>query len=141
MNSEEEKARLMQLHETTLQAHFEQDARKFLATYAQQWYDLRDAGIRLRSKEEAFPAIERYFKRTHFSDISVIGTPIIHISRDASMAWVIGEMRVSASQEVADGKERDFSFHCTWVSIYEKHEGEWEQVVDGSWFQFQKNDN
>ncbi len=141
MNSEEEKARLLRLHKQALQAHFEKNASAFLAAYAPEWYDLRDTGIRLRKKEEAFPSIERYFKRTHFSDISEIGTPIIHISMDASMAWVIGEMRVEATQEVSDEKERDFSFHCTWVSIYEKHEGEWAQVVDGSLFQFQKNDN
>ena len=56
------------------------------------------------------------------------------------MAWVIGEIRVRASQERADGKEQDFSFWCAWVSIYEKHEGEWAQVVDASSFQFQAND-
>jgi hypothetical protein len=55
-------------------------------------------------------------------------------------AWVIGEIRVHASQEVAHEEERDFSFRCAWVSIYEKHEGEWAQVVDASFFQFQTTD-
>ncbi len=141
MNSEQEKARLLHLHENVLQAHFEKDAKKFLAAYASQWYDVRNTGVRLRTKEEAFPTIEQYFKRTHFSDISEIVAPIIHISTDASMAWVIGEIRVRASQEVSDEKERDFSFRCTWVSIYEKHDDEWEQVVDASSFQFQTNDD
>ena len=137
MNSEREKARLLQLHRSALQAHLEKDAGAFLAAYASQWYDVRAAGIRLRSKEEALPAIEKYFRRTHFAEIREVTAPIIHISTDASMAWVIGEMRVQASQEVSAEQERDFSFRCAWVSIYEKHEGEWEQVVDASFFQFQ----
>lgn len=140
MNNEQEKARLLQLHKNALQAHFEKDAGTFLAGYASQWYDVRNAGIRLRTKEEALPSIEQYFQRTHFSDITEITAPIIHLSTDASMAWVIGEIRVRATQDVSDEKERDFSFRCTWVSIYEKHEGEWAQVVDASSFQFSTND-
>jgi hypothetical protein len=140
MNSEQEKARLLQLHERALRAHFENDASTFLAAYASQWYDVRSAGIRLRTKEEAFPAIEQYFKRTHFSEITEIVAPIIHLSADASMAWVIGEIRVRASQKGSEEKEQDFSFRCAWVSIYEKHEGEWAQVVDASSFQFPTDD-
>ena len=139
MNSEQEKARLLQLHENALRAHFENDAKTFLAQYASEWYDVRNAGVRLRTKAEAFPAIERYFKRTHFSDVSEIGAPIIHLSADASMAWVIGTIQVRATQDGSDGQEQDFSFQCAFVSIYEKHEGEWAQVVDASSFQFQTN--
>jgi hypothetical protein len=140
MNSEQDKARLLQLHRSALQAHLEKDAGAFLAAYASQWYDVRTTGIRLRTKEEALPAIDQYFRRTHFADIREVTAPIIHLSADASMAWVIGEIGVRASQEVSDGKERDFSFRCAWVSIYEKHEGELAQVVDASFFQFQTPD-
>jgi len=140
MNSEQEKARLLQLHKNALQAHFEKDAGAFLAAYASQWYDVRAAGIRLRTKEEALPAIDQYFRRTHVADISEITAPIIHLSTDTSMAWVIGEIRVHASQEMDDEGERDFSIRCAWVSIYEKQEGEWSQVVDASFFQFQPTD-
>ena len=139
MNSEQEKARLLHLHQSALRAHLENDANTFLAPYASEWYDIRDAGIRLRTKAEAFPSIERYFKRTHFSDISEMGAPIIHLSTDASMAWVIGVIQVRATQDGSDGQEQDFSFQCAFVSIYEKHEGEWAQVVDASSFQFQGN--
>src|SRR6266568_4408652 len=128
MTSEQEKARLLHLYESALRAHLEHDARTFLAEYASQWYEVRNAGVRLRTKEEAFPAIERYFQRTHFYDISEMAAPIIHISADASMAWVIGEIRVRASQQGSDEKEQDFSFRCAWVSIYEKQEGQWAHV-------------
>src|SRR6266567_1862652 len=94
MTSEQEKARLLHLYESALRAHLEHDARTFLAEYASQWYEVRNAGVRLRTKEEAFPAIERYF-----------------------------------------------SFRCAWVSIYEKQEGQWAQVVDAPSFQFQTNDD
>ena len=140
MNSEQEEARLLQLHRNALQAHLEKDAGAFLAAYAPQWYDVRATGIRLRTKEEALPGIDQYFRRTHFADISEITAPIIHLSTDASMAWVIGEIHVQASQEVVDKEERDFSFRCAWVSIYEKYEGEWAQMVDASFFRFQTTD-
>ena len=141
MNSEQEKARLLQLYESALQAHLENDAKTFLAEYASQWYEVRNAGIRLRTKAEALPSIEQYFKRTHFYEISEVTAPIIHLSTDASMAWVIGQIRVRASQEVSAEQERDFSFRCAWVSIYEKQEDQWVQVVDAPSFQFQTHDD
>lgn len=141
MNSEQEKVRLLQLYKSGLQAHFENDAKTFLAEYASEWYEVRNAGVRLRTKEKALPSIEQYFKRTHFFDISELAAPIIHISADASMAWVIGQINVRASQDVPGEKERDFSFRCAWVSIYEKQEGQWLQVVDAPSFQFQTNDD
>ena len=111
MNSEQEKARLLQLYERSLRAHFENDARTFLAGNASQWYDVRNAGVRLRTKEEAFPTIEQYFKRTHFYDISEITPPIIHLSTDASMAWMIGDIRVCALlKRYLMGKSRTFRF-------------------------------
>lgn len=140
MKSEQEKAKLLQLHKRALRAHLENDAQAFLAAYASQWYDVRQTGIRLRTKEEALPSIEHYFQRTHFSEITEVVAPIIHLSADTSMAWVIGDMRVRATQEVSEEKERDFSFRCVWVSIYEKHEGKWAQVVDASSFQFQADE-
>lgn len=140
MKSEQEKARLLQLHRAALQAHLEKDAVAFLAPLGSEWYDVRAAGIRLRTKEEERPVIEEYLRRTHFAHIREITPPIIHLSTDASMAWMIGEIRVQASQEVAHGEERDYSFRYTWVSIYEKHEGEWAQVVDAPFFQFQTTD-
>jgi hypothetical protein len=141
MTCEQERARLLHLYESSLRAHFENDARTFLAEYASQWYEVRNAGVRLRTKEEALPAIEQYFQRTHFYDISEIAAPIIHISVDASMAWVIGAIRVRASQEGGDEQEQNFSFRCAWVSVYEKHEGQWAQVVDAPSFQFQTHDD
>src|SRR5690348_9969270 len=85
MTSEQEKARPLQLHRSALQAHLEKDAGAFLAAYAPQWYDVRTAGIRLRTKEEVLPAIKQHFQRTHFADIREITAPIIHLSTDASM--------------------------------------------------------
>jgi hypothetical protein len=139
MTSEQEKARLLHLYESALQAHLANDARAFLAEYASQWYEVRNAGVRLRTKEDALPAIEQYFQRTHFFDINELAPPIVHISPDASMAWVIGQIRVRAAQKDLNEQEQDFSFKCAWVSIYEKHEGQWVQVVDAPSFQFQRN--
>ena len=140
MNSEQEKARLLQLHRAAMQAHLEKDAGTWLAPYGSEWYDVRATGIRLLTKEEELPAIEEYLRRTHFADIREITPPIIHLSTDASMAWMIAEIRVQATQEVAHEEERDHSLRATWVAIYEKHEGEWAQVVDAPFFQFQTTD-
>lgn len=139
MELEQEKAAILKSYETSLQAHIQQDARAFLAEYASQWYDVRNAGVRLRTQEEAAPRIGQYFKTTSFQEISQIAPPVIHVSQDASMAWMIGHISVRATRIQPDGTEQDFSFRCAWVSIFEKSGNEWAQVVDAPSFQFKKD--
>jgi len=141
MDLEQEKSRLMQLYADSLQAHREQDGRTFLAEYAPHWYDVRNGTVRRRSKAEVSPEIEAYFEATHFQDITELSPPLIQVSPDARMAWMIGQIQVQASQIQSDGTERDLSFRCAWVSIYEKPEADWMQVVNASSFVFQSEDH
>jgi hypothetical protein len=136
MESEQDIAGLLKLYQSSLQAHFEHDAQTFLAEYASRWYDVRNGTVRLRTKEEARPQLEAYFKQTHFHDISEITPPTVHVSLDATMAWMLAEIRVRADQTQPDGTVRDCSFRCAWVSIYEKNEQEWAQIVNASSFRF-----
>jgi hypothetical protein len=132
---EQEKETLRKLCERGLQAHLEYNAEKMLASSAQQWYDLRDGTVILRTKDEMLPEVEQYLKNTHFLEYEEVTPPIIQVSKDASMAWIISEIRVRALQKQPDGAESDLAFRCSWVSVFEKQEGGWAQVVNASTFQ------
>jgi hypothetical protein len=135
MNIEQEKEALLNIYEESLQAHLEYNAEKLLASSAQQCYELRDGTVIVRTKEEMLPEIEHYFASTQFLEYKAVAPPIIHVSEDASMAWTITEVRVRGLQKQPDGETSDLAFRCSWVSIFEKQEGVWVQVVNASTFQ------
>ncbi len=133
MDLEQEKAALLKLYEISRQSHFESDATKFLIPYAQQWYSTRDGTVTLRTRDAAFPAIERYFQSMHFLEFDD-QPPIVEVSKDGSMAWLIGEVQARAMQRQPDETEKEIAFRCSWVEIFEKQEAGWAVVVNSSHF-------
>ena len=134
MNIEQEKAAILQLYAISVQGHLESDAFKFLIPYAQQWHSVRDGTVTIRTKDGAFPAIEHYFKHTRFLEFDDT-PPRIEVSKDGSMAWLLGEVRVLAMQKQPGETERELAFRCSWIEIYEKREAGWAAVVNASTFQ------
>ncbi len=109
MDLEQEKAAILKLYDLSRQSHLESDAVKFLTPYAQQWYSVRDGTVMQRTKDAAFPAIERYFESMHFLQFDDT-SPMVEVSKDGSMAWLIGEVRVRAIPQQLDQTEKRWRF-------------------------------
>ncbi len=58
--------------------------------------------------------------------------PIIRISQDGSMAWMITRVRVRRTQKDATGKEREQKFNYAGIMTYEKKDGKWMRVANVS---------
>ena len=58
--------------------------------------------------------------------------PIIRISNDASMAWMITRTRVRRVQKTADGTEKEEKFVYAGIMTYEKRDGRWVRVTNVS---------
>ena len=117
-------------------SHFESDAVKFLTPYAPQWYSVRDGTVTIHHKEEVFPDVDHYFKSMRFLEFVLTQPLKVEPSKDASMAWVIGEVRARAIQKQPDTTEKEVAFRCSWVEIYEKQDARWAAVVNASSFVF-----
>lgn len=133
MDLEQEKAAIFKLYELSRQSHFERDAANFLTPYAQQWYSVRDGTVTQRTKDAAFPDRERSFESMHFLQFDDT-PPIVEVSKDGSMAWLIGEVRVQAIRQQLDQTEKEVAFRCSWVESFEKQEAGWVVVVNSSHF-------
>jgi len=133
MDFEQDKAAILKLYDLSRQSHLESDAVKFLTPYAQQWYSVRDGTVTQRTKDAAFPDIERYFQSMHFLQFDDT-PPIVEVSKDGSMAWLIGEVQARAIQRQPDQTEKEVAFRCSWVEIFENQKAGWAAVVNSSHF-------
>jgi hypothetical protein len=76
-----------------------------------------------------------YFNNAKYYEWDDLETPIISISNDASIAWMIVRTRVRRTQKSDSGEVRDTSFVYAGIMTYEKRQGKWLRIANVSTFE------
>jgi hypothetical protein len=127
---EREHATLLELHANVRRAHFETDVEQLLANDAEESINVRDAKVVRRRREEDVRRFTEYFDGATYHEWDDIEPPIVSISNDASLAWMIVNVRVRRTK---DGEELRFRY--AGISTYEKRDGRWIKVVEVGTFE------
>ena len=118
---EKEKAELLRLHKSNREAHFKTDVDALLENSPEEMISVSRGKINRPSKE--------YYE---WDDVE---EPIVRISNDTSMAWMITRTRVRRVQKKADAAEREEKFVYAGIMTYEKRDGRWVRVANVSTFE------
>ncbi len=128
---EKEKYALIRRHIQDRRAHFDRDIDTLLAGMAAEQINVRDGRVSRRSQAEAEDGFAVYFDLvTQFSHWDDIQPPIIQISQDGSMAWMVNQIRLHYRS--SNDEETDVT--CAWLMVYEKQDGDWVAVANASTF-------
>jgi hypothetical protein len=112
-------------HETILRAHREGDLAAWMAIESDR-YDLVNRGeITHPTKAEREKFLGPYLARTRFREYRDAVAPIVRVSRDGSLGWVIAQVQGAGVRTDASGKETPVSFTSAWIELYEKRDGRW----------------
>jgi hypothetical protein len=77
----------------------------------------------------------RYFQGATYYEWDDMEPPIIRISDDASMAWMIVRTQVRRTTRTEESdEERETSFVYAGIMTYEKRDGRWVRVANVSTF-------
>jgi hypothetical protein len=60
--------------------------------------------------------------------------PVVRVSNDNSLGWVIAQVRAAGVQTTKDGASRPLSFESAWIELYERRDGKWLRVGNVSNF-------
>ncbi|MCI0696447.1 DUF4440 domain-containing protein [candidate division KSB1 bacterium] len=131
---EKEKAELLELHRQDRQAHFKRDAAAVAASLAPEMISVRAGEVWTATREENRRRFERYFHRAEFVEWDDLMPPIIHISPDGQMAWMVVRVKVKYDWADSTGKKSPEEYLSAWLSVYEKQEGKWLHVANASTF-------
>ena len=129
---EKEKAELLRLHKSDREAHFKTDVDALLANSPEEFISVGRGKINRSSKEDARKMFSGYFRDAKYYEWDDVEEPIIRISNDASMAWMITRTRVRRVQKKADGAEQEEKFVYAGIMTYEKRDGRWVRVANVS---------
>ena len=132
---EKEKAELLRLHNSDREAHFKTDVDRLLENSPEEFISVSRGKISRPSKDDARKMFTGYFREAKYYEWDDVEEPIIRISNDASMAWMITRYRVRRVQKNAAGVEKEEKFVYAGIMTYEKRDGRWVRVANVSTFE------
>ena len=134
-NLEQEKAELLRLHKSDREAHFKTDVDLLLENSPEEMISVSRGKISKPSKADARKMFTGYFRDAKYYEWDDVEEPIIRVSNDASMAWMITRTRVRRVQKNAEGAEQEEKFVYAGIMTYEKRDGRWVRVANVSTFE------
>jgi hypothetical protein len=130
-----ERAELLRLHARDRTAHFETDVDLLLERSSEEMLFVSEGEIRRTGKAEQRQMLGDYFRDAKYDEWEDLEEPIVRVSDDGSMAWMIIRLRVRRTQRDATGADREQAFVYAGITTYEKVNGEWLEVANVSTFE------
>jgi hypothetical protein len=132
---EKERAALLEIHRTDRRAHFETDANLLLERFTDEFISVSNGKIDRATRAELKKTFEDYFRNAKYYEWDDLEPPVIRVSNDASMAWMIVRTKVRRTQKLPSGEEKERAFVYAGIMTYEKHRGKWVRIANVSTFE------
>src|SRR6476660_2939433 len=116
---------LLALHQADRRAHFDHDINGLLRNLGSELLDVHDGKINHLSREDVRKKFAEYFQRAQFTAWDDREPPIVRVSDDGSMGWMIVHVRIAYTEKDNSGKSVVHDDTMAWMSAYEKREGHW----------------
>ena len=132
---EKERAALLEVHKTDRRAHFETDVELLLKHSAEEFIYVGNGKISRSTRAEMKAEFEDYFRDAKYYEWDDLEPPIVRISDDASMAWMIVRNKVRRTQKLPSGEAKERAFVYAGIMTYEKRQGKWVRIANVSTFE------
>jgi len=126
---------LLRIHESDRRAHFETSAKQIMEHAADEFISVSNGRVQRTTPAENLQFFEEYFKGAKYYEWDDLEPPIVRVSNDASMAWMIVRTRVHRVQTASGGTATERRFVYAGIMAYEKKDGRWVRVANVSTFE------
>ena len=121
-------AALEALHASVLEAHRSGDIDAWMAQEADTVVSANRGVISFPSREERRSRRERYLNATTFDVYRDLRPPIVMVSEDGTLGWVIAEVEMKGTISSEGGAGTPVEGIWAWIELYEKQDGVWKAV-------------
>lgn len=122
---EDDLAELQRLLAQGRAAHFNRDADLLVSSISDEFISVDSGEVTRPDRKSSQDRFQAYFDAVEFLEWDDIEPPVIRISRDGSMAYVIVRKRVRLKDLTQNGKEETTIF--AWMETWEKEDGAWKR--------------
>ena len=120
-----DRAELLRLHAVAQTAHLDKRPDLLVASFADSLLNISRGAVTVRTPAESRARFQAYFDRSTFLEWADLAPPVIRISPDGEMAYVIVQKRVRLTARDSAGGPRPVHTIFAWVELYEKRAGRW----------------
>jgi hypothetical protein len=125
-------AELLAVHQAARRAHFDRNVDFIVAGMGTEFTTVHEGMIRVMSREDVRKQFTEYFRGAEFSAWDDLEPPIIRISPDGKMGWMIVRVRIAYTKSDAGGHTSKEDTVMAWMSAYEKRDGKWLLVANAT---------
>lgn len=115
-------------HETILRAHRENDLPAWTSLEADEFVEANRGRVTFPTREERRARRAPYLRETRFTRYEDLREPIVDVSDDGTLGWVIARVAARGVRTTADGTREPVEFVAAWVELYRKIDGRWRLV-------------
>lgn len=130
-----DKNQLLDLHQKVLTAHLNSDVELLLEDEGDEYVVANRGSVTKPMKEARRNRLDPYLKATRFQEYRDEVPPIVTLSQDGTLGWVIVQVYARGVQTTADGTAVPIEFVSAWIELYEKQAGRWRRTGNVSNFQ------
>lgn len=120
-----DRAELLRIHDLHRQAHVERRADLLVSTFADTFRSISGGTVDAPTRADSRERFQAYFDRSTFLAWDDLAAPIIRISPDGRMAYVIVQKEVRVTTPDGSGAVSEAHTEYAWLEVYEKDDGVW----------------
>lgn len=116
---------LLELHKQARIAHFNRDSKLLVSSFADDFTNIAGGKISKPTREASLNRFQNYLNNSTFLEWDDITPPVIKVSDDATLGYVLVHKKVRLLAKNEAGKEEEETEIFAWISVYRKIKGEW----------------
>jgi len=125
---------LRALHEKVLRAHRSSDVELILEDEPEDYVVAGRGEITRPTRDERRTRMGAYLSSTKFEEYRDLVEPIVTVSADGTLGWVVVQVQARGVQTPKPGETQPLQFVSAWIELYAKREGRWYRVGNVSNF-------
>lgn len=126
---------LLAVHESGRLAHFKADPGLLAADGGETFLTVTRGKVDRVTPAQERDFFEGYFRGARYEEWDDLEPPVVRVSDDGRLGWIISRARVKRTSPGADGTPQERTFVYAGIMTYEKSEGRWIRVANVSTFE------
>ena len=115
---------LLDLHKQVGDAYLNKDIGFFTKDIAIDYFSISRGRFIKPTKSKITQIFENYLSTTEFKVYENLMDPIIKVSDDGSLGWVVAQVKIQAKREM-EGLSHEVDEIWTWITLYKRENGTW----------------
>ncbi|MDC8004685.1 nuclear transport factor 2 family protein [Aureisphaera galaxeae] len=122
---EEERNKILELHNLQRDYHFKKDSIAFANQLADDFISVNKGVVSTPQRDATISRYHGYFSSVEFEKWDDVTLPIIKFSDDLTMAYTVVDKIVEITRKDSLGNDVRGQTHFAWTAIYRKYGDEW----------------